>query len=115
MEIWLNVVKAGASALVILAITLLARHSPALGGTLAALPLVSILSLLWLSLDGQTPQQGVAFLSSVLWGYLPSALLVMTLIVCLKQRLPLPAALALGAMACMLSAWGIQLARGLRL
>jgi hypothetical protein len=113
MGMWLNVVKTGGSALLILAITLIARRSPALGGTIAALPLISILSLFWLAADGQTPQQNVSFLAAVLWGYLPSALMLVTIIICLQHRFPLAVALCCGLAACVLSAWGIHLGRSL--
>ncbi|HLW60859.1 MAG TPA: hypothetical protein VKV57_13175 [bacterium] len=73
------VVRAVGSALVIVAITTMAQRNAALGGWLASLPLVTVLSIAWLSVDQRGNGQIVRFLTGVLWGLAPTAgLLVIT-------------------------------------
>ncbi|KIL77201.1 hypothetical protein SD77_1648 [Bacillus badius] len=48
-------VKTLISAVIIGAITMIAKASPKYGGIIAALPLVSLLSLFWLYVQGRDP------------------------------------------------------------
>jgi Na+/H+ antiporter NhaC len=97
----LMVFKIAASAAVIGGINLLARHNPQLGGWIAALPLISILSMIWLGVDGAPPAEIRAFTVTVLWGLVPTATVLGIIAVAMGQGLSLPLALGCGAVA-----WG---------
>ena len=68
-------VKVLVSALVIAGASELARRYSVIGALLAALPLTSILAMIWLWRDGVPAAQIADFSSSILWLVLPSLLL----------------------------------------
>jgi len=63
------------SALVIAGASELARRYSVIGALLAALPLTSILAMIWLWRDGVPAEQIADFSSSIFWLVLPSLLL----------------------------------------
>jgi uncharacterized membrane protein YbaN (DUF454 family) len=78
------------SALLILAVNLIAQRAPALGGWLAATPLISLLSVVWLALD-RAPNATIAqFLVGVLLGLVPTALFLAVFALALKRGATLP-------------------------
>jgi hypothetical protein len=108
---WLMLAKAGLSGLVILGVNLISRKNVEIGGTLAALPFISLFSLLWLSYDGQSAKQNEDFIVTVLWGYFPSAAMLGTTLILLKLGVPLIFGLLGGAVACAGVYWLVQLVR----
>jgi len=92
--------KAIVSAGVILAINLVARRNPALGGWIAALPTITLLSILWLVVDGSDNTRIAGFVTGVMWGLIPNALCLSVLVLLTRHGLPL-----LVAVACGLSIW----------
>ncbi|GLY12030.1 DUF3147 family protein [Pseudobacillus badius] len=97
-------VKTLISAVIIGAITMIAKASPKYGGIIAALPLVSLLSLFWLYVQGERPSQLSQFLFGVLYG-LPSTMILIGIVaMALKQSLPFLGSLILG-----LGGWGVCL------
>jgi hypothetical protein len=94
-----TVVKVVVSALVIGGINVLARRNPQLGGWVAALPLVSFLSVAWLAVDGVPHADIRVFVGRVLLGLVPTAALLGILALCLGRGLSVPVALgcAMGA------------------
>ena len=68
-------VKVLVSALVIAGASELARRYSVIGALLAALPLTSILAMIWLWRDGVPAAQIADFSSSIFWLVLPSLLL----------------------------------------
>ena len=68
-------VKVLVSALVIAGASELARRYNVIGALLAALPLTSILAMIWLWRDGVPAAQIADFSSSIFWLVLPSLLL----------------------------------------
>ncbi len=101
-------IKAVVSAGVILGINKIAQKSPLIGGKIAALPFVSLLSVLWLLLDHRNTQEISSFLRGVLWGLLPTASYLVAALLGLKLQLPLWIALLLGGFVCLGASWLLQ-------
>jgi hypothetical protein len=64
--------KAALSGVIVLAISEVARRSPAMGGLIASLPLISILGILWLWHDTSDTQRIATHAESTFWFVLPS-------------------------------------------
>jgi hypothetical protein len=69
---WYLVLKAGISGVIIMAVSEIARRSPALGGLIASLPLISILGILWLWRDTGDAGRIAAHAEATFWFVLPS-------------------------------------------
>lgn len=80
-------IKTLLSAILIVAITEIAKRSSFLGAMLASIPLVSVLAMFWLYLDTKDVARVGAFASSVFWLVLPSLALFLVLPFLLKQGL----------------------------
>ncbi|WP_059105279.1 DUF3147 family protein [Shouchella shacheensis] len=91
-----TIVKILVSALVIGIITEVARRSPSVGGVIAALPLISLLSLFWLSFQGKSAEEISQFATGVLWGFPATAVLILIVALLLRSAFPLSLALLLG-------------------
>lgn len=72
-------IKIVSSATIIGIVTELARRFPLYGGIIAALPLISILSIIWLSVQGETEETINAFTSGVIVG-LPATIVMLLII-----------------------------------
>jgi len=66
------VIKALVSAVIIVAVSELAKRSPSLGALVASLPLVSVLGMIWLWRDTHDPARLAAHAGATLWYVLPS-------------------------------------------
>ncbi|MBM7094808.1 MULTISPECIES: DUF3147 family protein [Alteribacter] len=84
------------SAVIIGLVTELARVFPKYGGIIAALPLVSLLSLLWLSIQGEQTTNLSKFALGVLWGFPATAVLLIIVVISLKASLSLFISIGLG-------------------
>lgn len=84
------------SAIVIAFVTELARKFPTYGGIVAALPLVSLLSIFWLSVQGENNATLSKFTLGVLWGFPATALLLIIVYAALKHSVSLYLAIVLG-------------------
>jgi Protein of unknown function (DUF3147) len=82
--------------------TLFAKKFPTFGGWIAALPLVSLLSAFWLSLEQQRSREIADFLTGVLWGLIPTALLLLVTVICLRYHVSFYLSLLFG-----IGLWGI--------
>lgn len=69
---WYLFVKAGLSGVIIMAVSEVARRSPAIGGLIASLPLISILGIIWLWRDTSDMERVAAHAESTFWFVLPS-------------------------------------------
>ena len=97
-------VKILTSAIIIGIITEIARKAPTIGGIIAALPLVSILSLIWLFIQGENSTKLNQFLIGVLYGF-PSTIILLTVVwLALKNSYSIISSIAFG-----LVAWGAWL------
>jgi F0F1-type ATP synthase assembly protein I len=83
------VVKVIVSAIVIGIVTEIARRFPLYGGIVAALPLVSLLSIMWLYFQGEQNTTLSKFALGVLWGFPATAVLLLIVYISLKHSIPL--------------------------
>jgi hypothetical protein len=89
-------VKILISAIIISVITEFSRRYPQQGGIIAALPIVSLLSILWLYTQGEQMEKISKFAIGVVWG-LPGTVVMLLLIgIALKHSIHLFASLGLG-------------------
>ncbi len=92
------------SAAIIGTVTELARRYPVYGGILAALPLISILSIIWLTIQGESTQNINKFTLGVLVGFPATLIMLLVIYIALKQSVHLVLAISLGIVA-----WGVFL------
>lgn len=97
-------IKIISSAVIIGVVTELARRFPIYGGIVAALPLISILSIIWLTIQGESTQNVNKFTLGVLAGFPATAIMLFVIYIALKQSLHLVLAISLGIIA-----WGVFL------
>ncbi|ALC91341.1 hypothetical protein AM500_17205 [Bacillus sp. FJAT-18017] len=97
-------IKIISSAAIIGIVTELARRFPVYGGVIAALPLISLLSIIWLIVQGESAQSVLQFTFGVLVG-LPSTIVMLLIIyLAFKFSIQLPVAIGLGVIG-----WGFSL------
>jgi hypothetical protein len=77
-------IKVIISALLIVAISEVAKRSSGFAALLASLPLTSLLAFVWLYVEGATPVEIAELSSQVFWLVIPSLLLFVLLPVLLK-------------------------------
>ncbi|WP_146551444.1 DUF3147 family protein [Rummeliibacillus sp. SL167] len=92
------------SAAIIGIVTELARRYPVYGGIVASLPLISILSIIWLTIQGESTQNINKFTLGVLAGFPATVLMLLVIYIALKQSVHLVLAISLGIVA-----WGVFL------
>ncbi|MDW2878582.1 MULTISPECIES: DUF3147 family protein [Bacillaceae] len=97
-------IKIFSSAAIIGIITELARRFPVYGGMVAALPLVSLLSIIWLSVQGEPAQNVTRFTLGVLSGLPATIVMLLVIYTAFKHAIQLPMAIIMG-----IAAWGIFL------
>ena len=73
------------SALLIVAISEIAKRSTAVAALIASLPLTSLLAFVWLRLEGSTPAHIAQLSSQIFWLVLPSLVLFLVLPVLLRH------------------------------
>jgi hypothetical protein len=66
------VIRALLSGLIVAAIGLMAKRSPAFGGLVASIPLVSTLGMIWLWRDTKDTELVADYVGSTFWYFLPS-------------------------------------------
>ncbi|MFZ2300978.1 MAG: DUF3147 family protein [Gallionella sp.] len=112
------VLKVGISAVVIVAITEIAKRGSGFAALLAALPLISLLAFVWLHIEGAKPELIADLSSQIFWLVLPSLVLFLLLPLLLRQGLGFWLSLALSisatvacyfAMLPLLRKFGVQL------
>lgn len=92
------------SAAIIGIVTELARRYPLYGGIVAALPLISILSIIWLTIQGESTQNINKFTLGVLAGFPATVIMLLVIYIALKLSVHLVLAIPLGIVA-----WGVFL------
>lgn len=83
------IMKVIASAIIIAIVSEVARRFPNYGGIIAALPLVSLLSIIWLHVQGEQTETLSKFALGVLWGFPATAMLLFIVYLSLKNSFPL--------------------------
>ena len=102
-------IKLALSALIIVAVSELAKRQPTWGGLLASLPLVSLLAMVWLYVDTRDVGKVAELSLSIFWLVLPSLAFFLVLPLLLRQGLGFVASLALAALVTM-AAYALMLA-----
>jgi F0F1-type ATP synthase assembly protein I len=90
------IVKIIVSAIVIGIVTEISRRFPSYGGIIAALPLVSLLSIIWLYVQGEENTTLSKFALGVLCGFPATAVLLIIVYLALKKAIPLFISIGLG-------------------
>lgn len=103
---WFFVIKVLVSAVIIAGVSEISKRSTFLGGVLASLPLVSLLSFIWIYVESRSTEKIASLSWSIFWLVIPSLALFVALPLLLqKTRLPFPAALGLSVVI-MLACYG---------
>ena len=76
---WPYIIKVAVSAVVIVAVSELAKRSSLWAALLASLPLTSLLAFIWLHLDTGESEPVAALAQSIVWLVLPSLVLFIAL------------------------------------
>lgn len=90
---WLRAILSG---LVIALASTIARRSPALGSLIVSLPLVSVLSMIWLWRDGAERAQLADYIQTTFWFFLPTMPMFLVIPLLLRRGMTFWPALALG-------------------
>lgn len=93
------------SALIIGFVTEISKRHPTYGGIIAALPLVSLLSLFWMQIQGEKTAQLSQFASGVLTGIPATVCLLAILAFLLKIHVPFWFALCVGILEWAMFLW----------
>lgn len=92
------VTKTLISALILVAVSEIAKKSPFWGGALASLPLVSLLAMIWLYLDTKSVEKVAELSSSIFWLVLPTLPMFIALPAMLKAGLGFYSALGIASL-----------------
>ncbi|MFH1723576.1 MAG: DUF3147 family protein [Elusimicrobiota bacterium] len=101
--------KVAVSALVVAGASELAKRHPLAGAILAALPLVSILALIWLFAETRDVGKVCSFSNGILWALIPSVILYLVLPPLLKGGVRFVYALPVSCLAMVLGYGGYVL------
>ena len=91
-------IKTFLSAVIIAAASELGKRSSALGAILAALPMTSVMVLIWLYLDTRDPAKVADLSVSIFWAVLPSFIFFLSLPLLLKNGFRFPSAMTLSCL-----------------
>jgi F0F1-type ATP synthase assembly protein I len=81
-------VKVLVSALIIAGVSELAKRMPSLGGLIAAMPLTTLLALIWLYSETRDYQLALSFTRSVLFAIIPTIFFFITALYLFKRGWP---------------------------
>ena len=90
------VIEVVLSALIVAAVSEIAKRSPAFAALVASLPLVSVLGMIWLWRDTRDPVRLAAHSEATFWYVLPSLPMFLLIPALLRGGAPFPLALAAG-------------------
>ena len=90
-------VKALVSGGLIVLVNAVAKREPGVAGLIVAFPVITLLSALWLVVDGVPDATLSRFVTGVLWGLIPTFGFVLGIVVSLRGGLPLAGAVGAGA------------------
>ncbi|MFP3919277.1 DUF3147 family protein [Lysinibacillus telephonicus] len=98
-------IKLFTSAVIIALVTEFAKKFPLYGGIIAALPLISLLSIFWLTIQGETIKQIQTFTMGVIIGLPATIIMLLVIYVMLKNSFSFLIAFLAGV-----ASWGFLLA-----
>lgn len=90
---WLRAILSG---LIIALASTIARRQPALGSLIVSLPLVSVLSMIWLWRDQPDPQAMATYVQNTFWYFLPSMPMFLLIPALLRSGMNFWPSLAIG-------------------
>lgn len=90
------VIRAALSGFIVALIALIAKRSPALGGLVASIPLVSTLGMIWLWRDTQDSDLVADYVGATFWYFLPSMPMFLVIPALLRSGVTFWAALGAG-------------------
>ena len=82
------VVKVGISALIIAGVSELAKRMPSLGGLIAAMPLTTLLALIWLYAETGDYHLAQSFTRSVLFAIIPTVFFFIAALALFRRGVP---------------------------
>ena len=88
--------KAIVSGLLVAIAATIARRQPALGSLIVSLPLVSVLSMIWLWRDGVTNEAMARYVGGTFWFFLPSMPMFLIIPTLLRRGIAFWPALGIG-------------------
>jgi hypothetical protein len=91
-------IRALLSGMIVAAIALIAKRSPALGGLIASIPLVSTLGMIWLWRDTKDTELVADYVGSAFWYFLPSMPMFLLIPALLRNGVNFWIALAAGCL-----------------
>lgn len=89
------IIKTLLSALIIAGVSELAKRLPSLGGLIAAMPLTTLLALIWLYSDTGDYQLAASFTRSVLFGIIPTIFFFVTALLLFRRGAPFMVVIAI--------------------
>jgi hypothetical protein len=89
-------VRALLSGLIVALASTIARRQPALGSLIVALPLVSVLSMIWLWRDGADNEAMARYVQGTFWFFLPTMPMFLIMPVLLRRGIAFWPALGIG-------------------
>lgn len=89
-------IKVLVSALIIAAVSTIAKRSPAFAALITSLPLVSVLGMVWLWRDTRDPVRLADYVQGTLWYFLPSLPMFLLIPFMLRAGAPFWASLGSG-------------------
>ena len=99
------VIKTLITAVLVVAISEVAKRNLMLGGLLASIPLTSLLALAWLQIERGDTERTAALSTSIMWLIPPSLVFLGTLPLLLRSGLPSWAAFAIAVVATGAAYW----------
>ncbi|MEF8793899.1 DUF3147 family protein [Thiohalorhabdus sp.] len=100
-------IKTIVTAILVVAISEVAKRSALIGGILASVPLTSVLAMVWLHVETGDVARISALASSIFWLVLPSLVLFLVLPWLLHRGVPFPLSLIAAIAATALAYWGM--------
>lgn len=91
---WQYAAKILVTAVLVVAVSELAKRSSFWGAALASLPITSVLAFIWLHADGGAPEQVAGLSMGIFWLVIPSLVLFIALAALLRSGVPFWASLA---------------------
>ena len=95
-------VRALLSGLIAALASTIARRQPALGALIVSLPLVSVLSMIWLWRDEGDPVRMAAYVQNTFWYFLPSMPMFLVIPMLLRRGVSFWPSLGIGCLTTML-------------
>jgi len=101
------IIKLVITALLIVLISEIAKRNSLMGAMLAAIPLVSILAMIWMYIDTNDSKSAVAFSNSIVWLIVPSMTLFITFPILIKKGLSFYPSMAVSILMTMLAYYSV--------